>query len=319
MGGAALAAKIKDAFQTQTRSKNVDLMLTFNDFLTHLEKQRESRPAITPREALASFSFNSRAWLTKHPGGNCGALSNDLLDAVPELHNGFIVGSGLPKEYIIAGVPNPGHMAALVPFKNPDAVDDRGYILLEPAFAPPEPIVLRGTEPADLPHPGWHEQLHAYMREDGQEIVIERRPDGKEVSAQEVEDLKLTFRTDEFLNYDNAVTRALLVSMETPRIVARDAVNTIAGYIVVNLQKNQVEMTMGKERAKPVPFSEIGADGAWLASAPGGAAAFLELLHLPSAAYLAQRVHQVVREADTLKGLRAWHFADLGLPLTANS
>lgn len=311
MGGAELANHLRPALVQQMASESLDSLTYWNDFVSHVQACRAQQPAVTPQEAFASFGMDARERATPGSGGHCGALALRLLNGTAAARQGYIVGSDLPQAFHEAGVPVPGHGAALVPFANPNDKSDRGWILLEPGFNLPEPIVLRGATPVDYAHQGQQEHLRIYFEPRSNEIVFERRPFGKELSAEEVLAQRMTFRTDRFLNFDNSVTMAMVAVHQSPRIIGRDADGKFTAFLIVNLAKGRVEITVDGARTAPILFKDVDAEGACFAGVPGGAEALAAKLHVASPARLAERIRQVAMEEKSFSQLREQRLAHL--------
>jgi hypothetical protein len=227
-----------------------------------------------------------------------------------------VVASEVPKAFEEEGVPVPGHMAALIPFANPHHPSDRGYVLIEPPFNAPLPIVVReGAVHTLQKHAGWKETRVVRLKSTvaGTKIVYERHPEGETPTAEALKSTRLTFHTQRFSNYHNAVTLAMVAVNQTPFIFARNEEGAIDTIVRVHLEKRQVEITRGGVRYPPVAFEKITPGSGWIHSVLSEVEQtdLAKRVHAENIHTVCARIEQVVAHEETLAHLRAWRLASL--------
>jgi hypothetical protein len=273
----------------QTAARNYDRVVFINCFLDHYQSLKLENDKITPIEALQCFRLNSLGLLDMAKGGHCGALCSDLLS---RLSMGYLVASKLPTLYQQKGAPELCHVGHLIPFENPEDKLDCGFILLEPGFNIVQPVVLKAGQKQVIKCSDTESWSFIWVGE-----TITALPEPAPTKAKDIREKTMTYRIDELLNPDSAITVPLLAVDARPCILSRDESGQVIAKLIVNFAKKQIELSVGSMRSAPVKFEDFHKSSDWLSEEAAA------IFHINKATLL-RRLAQLVDNAEMLDLLR---------------
>ena len=277
-----------------------DRVVATTQFLDHYEHCKIEDPNILPLEAFKSFKFDP--FKPPFKGGPCVSLTLDIYAHLPTDLNSYIVAAKLPTRYQQFALPQFCHTAVLIHFQDPQDPSCEGFVVLDPSFDFPVPIVLKKNEPTpfvcDMGEKGlWEFSLT------GDKIVCEiynkQRASSKSFDEEE---WRLVYRTDRLLNPIESSAAPMILADRRLSFLTRSPRGVSLAHLNVELNKERIVWDDQGGFFEPISFTKFIND-TWLFPEP-----FASTLRL-SQSDLFSKIERIIVSKETLDDLYTSYLA----------
>ncbi len=186
-------------------------------------------------------------------GGPCVSISLDLIKRLPNWIKAYLVGAQLPAKYQQFAFPLYCHTAVMIRYQNPDESNDSGYIILDPSFDLPIPILINHETVFKYTRPG---RDHWTMWLKDNQIMCQLAP-FNELKNYVADDYLMIYRTDSFVNPIQASAIPMLIADRRLSLLSRDRTGKHFCSISVELDRNRVVWSIDQVQQPPIFFTDF--------------------------------------------------------------
>lgn len=224
-----------------------DRVNIWHQFLQHIEKADQY-------EIGALNSFHPNFDISRQKGSACVGMTLDLIEKIPAHFHPYIVAAKLPAKFEQELFPYYCHTAVIIRFKNPLSKEEGGYILLDPAFDIPVPILLDSN----------HSQQLIDMREKGKWLFKIGLKGAQDVIVcyTNLNDLDnpathMIYRTDQFANPIPASAIPMFLADKKPTLLSRNEEGIHYAHLNLELNKKAILVSVNYRRQEPISFHDL--------------------------------------------------------------
>jgi len=297
LGSQEIVDQVMPILQDHLVGRKYDRFFLVSKFIDFYNENKSSYGSVIE----AFVAFDTRAYDKEKANGVCFALTQDLLDSLPENLYAYKIGAILPGRYQQAGWHLFPHAAIVIPFENSEDLSDSGYVLLDPNFDISFPVVLRyKADPVEVDM-GRKGLWKFVLRENKIVCHIFLAKTEKHDLINAIYDTMI-YILKEYQNPEDAALKTMIAADRGIPIVSRDEHGKHKAHLKIDLRKKVISSSIYEKREPLISFDDF------VAGVKEFDQQFAALMHM-NVEFLNNFVRKIIKNADTLDTLYKEYFS----------